>query len=360
MKTKIAIIVTVALLSFVTLGFSLIPGCDRSTDGGVFKSTDGGAKWEQKVYIDEENDLAKANVLSLKIDPNDSNVIYLGVEEAGIYKTTDAGQSWRQVLPVVANIHSIAIDKNDSNLVYASSFDANNGKVFKSPDGFEKTYEEILVEAQGGKALVDIIVDHYDSSILYAISENGGVFKSLDYGETWSAIHWHPGGFSKMKMSPNDSRVIYIGTWGAGLLKTVDGGANWETIAQMSSGGLNEYGEPEYLEQSPNVRDLVVHNSNDIFIATDNGLVKSKDGGRTWSRINLLVQPGTVPVSSLAIPASDPNTIYFIMGTTLHKSTNGGQTWANWLLPTARTIPILKVDPQDPSVIYAGVYKVKE
>ena len=46
MSKQIFLGVTLALMAVVVLGFSFIPGCDRTTDGGIFKSEDGGTTWD--------------------------------------------------------------------------------------------------------------------------------------------------------------------------------------------------------------------------------------------------------------------------------------------------------------------------
>ena len=184
MRIKISLMAAIAILTVGLMGASLIPSCDRSTDGGVYKSTDGGTSWDQKTYISEDDNLNKANVMAIAVNPADPKVVYLGAKGSGIFKSVDAGDNWTRVLPNDVDIFSIAIDPQDANVVYASSLAENNGKIYKSPNGFEETVEEILVEAQGGLALVDIAIDHYNSAIVYAMSEQGGIFKSTDAGET--------------------------------------------------------------------------------------------------------------------------------------------------------------------------------
>lgn len=351
MKTKKIITAASLVLALGLIGaISWLPGCDRSTDGGVFKSTDGGSNWEQKVVIDEENSLSKADVMSMAINPIDSEVIYIGVSGEGIYKTIDAGGTWRRVLPSEVDIFAIAIDPQDPNIVYASSLDGNNGKIFKSPNGFEETVEEILVEAQGGLALVDIIVDHYDDNVIYAMSEEGGIFKSTDAGATWSANYWFDGNLTAITMSPTDSRVLYVGTDGEGVLKTTDGGENWTEI-------VDAFAE---IKGADEIMDIVSVSSDTVYGATSYGLIRTNDGGSTWEVVSSLLEPGEVAVETLVIPPQSPNIIYFANGSALHKSTNSGQTWSNWLLPTSRIISALAIDPTNLDIVYAGVEKPKD
>ncbi|MFC1721339.1 WD40/YVTN/BNR-like repeat-containing protein [Patescibacteria group bacterium] len=352
MKISISLVVVIVVLALGLMGASILPSCDRSNDGGVYKSTDSGNAWDQKTYISEDENLSNVDVMSIAVNPADSNIIYLGVKGQGIYKTTDGGDVWRRVLPSDVDIFAIAIDPKDPNIVYASSLAEDNGKIFKSPNGFEETVEEILVEAQGGLALVDIIIDHYNTSIIYALSEQGGIFKSTDAGATWAAVYWFDGDLAAMGMSPTDSRVIYVGTKDRGLLKTIDGGESWTEIEAIF--------KEQDMSEGANISDLAVVSTDTIYTATWHGLLRTNDGGVTWEEVNALLRPGEVPVKTLVVPVSSPNVIYFANGNVLHKSTNSGETWSNLLLPTARTISVLVVDPNNIETIYAGVIKEQD
>lgn len=350
MNKRIPLVLALVLLGVGFLGASILPGCNNARDGGIFKSEDGGSTWEQKVFIDEDNSLNKSNITALAINPSDSQIIYAGVGGQGIYKTIDGGDSWRQVLPREVDVYAIAIDPSDANMVYASALDGNNGKVFKSPNGFEETFEESLVEAQGGLRLVDMEIDHYDPNKIYALSEKGGIFKSEDAGITWRAAYWYDGVLTAMDMSPQDSRLLYVGTSDEGVIKTTDGGETWEPTSAPEKS----------LKGAENTFDLVAISSETVYAATEYGLLRTNDGGVSWEVVNVLVQPGEVSVETLVIPVTTPNIIYFATGNTLHKSTNGGQTWSNWLLPTERKVDSLVLDPGNADIIYTGVYKEKK
>ncbi len=351
MKTKrIFLLITGFVLAFGLIGASIIPGCDNTSDGGVFKSTDGGTTWEQKVAIDGKNSLKNADVLSLAVNPQDTNIIYAGVQGDGLFKTTDGGDTWREVLPVENNIYAITLDPKDPNIVYAAAFAQGNGKIYKSPNGFEETSEEALIEAQGELALVDIVVDHFDTSKIYVVAEEGGIFKSSDFGETWTSLHWQDGELSSVTMSPDDSRVLYVGTGKDGVLKTTDGGETWTEIEEQ----LEEFDDAE------KINDIVAISSETVYAATDHSLLKTSDGGATWEVVNTLVQPGEVPIGELTINPALANVIYFTTGTAIHKSINSGETWSNWLLPTEREVSSMVIDPENQEILYTGVLKPKK
>jgi photosystem II stability/assembly factor-like uncharacterized protein len=325
-----------------------LPSCDRSRDGGVFKSSDAGYTWQQKVQVSDKENLAQADILCVKLDPLDSQTVYLGVKGKGLYKSLDAGETWQRILPVDSDIYGIAIDPKDSRRVYVAALAMGMGKIYFSPNAFEETIEEILVDPKSDQALKDVAVDGYDSQKLYTVSVNGGIYKSFDGGKSWAVKFWAPDKLNRLRLSPLDSRVIYVSTETRGLLKSIDGGETWSAIEepiQKFAGGAR-------------VHDLVVLNNDTVFLATDYGLLKSTDGGNSWAEIRTLIEPREVPINVLAVP--EPSTIYFAAASSMHWTVNGGQTWTDWLIPTARQISTLNLDPQDSQVMYVGTLNVKK
>ncbi len=350
MKWRFSFLLPIMALALLLMGTSWIPTCDRTSDGGVFKSTDNGYTWQQKNTIGEKENLNQAEILSLKIDPNNSAVIYSGVKGKGLYKTIDAGDSWRRVVPIDSDIHAIAVDAKDSNLVYAASLEATIGKIYKSPNAFEETIEEILVDPRSGQALMDIVIDSYDSSRIYTISEQGGIYKSTDFGSTWAAKYWAKDKLNRVRLSPSDSRVVYVSSTGNGLLKSIDGGETWTEIKESLS----------KFPGAQKIHDLVVLSNELVYIATDYGLLKSINGGNNWEQVRTLIAPEKVPITAMTVDPVDSNIIFFSAASSIHKTVNGGATWADWLLPTARQVSTLVLDPKSSEVIYAGTIKVKK
>ena len=95
--------------------------------GGVWKSVNRGVTWE--ATFDRGGSF---NLCCIKVDPKDSNIVWLGTGENsnprssmigdGLYKSTDAGMTWTRVaLAESEHIGNIQIDPRDSNVVYVSA-----------------------------------------------------------------------------------------------------------------------------------------------------------------------------------------------------------------------------------------------
>jgi photosystem II stability/assembly factor-like uncharacterized protein len=98
--------------------------------------------------------------------------------------------------------------------------------------------------------------------------------------------------------------------------------------------------------------------------ATDGGVWKTDDAGRTWQPI-FDDQP-TQSIGAIAVAPSDPNILYVGSGEGLHRpdlsvgdgiyrSADGGRTWAHLGLTDGQQIPDLAVDPKDPNRLFAAV-----
>jgi photosystem II stability/assembly factor-like uncharacterized protein len=169
----------------------------------------------------------------------------------------------------------------------------HSGGLYYSGDGGE-TWE---VKARG------ITIDHVftvnyahrgDAIVLYAGTQPASIFRSDDYGESWTeqpglkAVpghdKWtfpsppHDAHVKNMTFDPRDSNVIYAAVEQGDLVKTTDGGETWRV--------LDDY----YKSTDWTYRDIhlvVVHpeNSAELYMTTGMGLYRSYDAGETWNLI---------------------------------------------------------------------------
>ena len=177
----------------------------------------------------------------------------------------------------------------------------------------------------------------------------GGVWKSDDYGNTWTPVSdkfFRTSSVGALAVAPSNPDVVYAGMGescfrgnilqGDGIYKSTDAGKTW-----AHSG----------LENTETVSKIRVHPTNpDLVYAAvlghaygpnaERGVFRSKDGGKTWERV--LFRDEQTGAIDLSIDMKNPDVMYAALwqvyrtphsmesggpGSGLFKSTDGGSTW---------------------------------
>lgn len=325
-------------------------GGRAGVDGGIFKSTDKGENWQQKVALAavKPSAIANVNVVTMVFDPQDSRTIYLGTAENGLFYTTDGGEAWLLAGALSGGrIGAVAVDAKDKCNVYA----ATGNRIFKTSD-CTRTWQNIYIDTRADQTVTALAIDFYNSSVIYAGLSGGDMLKSTDSGASWTVIKRFENQVAKILVNYYDTRIIYVGTSGAGIWKSTDSGASWVDLGE----GLNKYdGAREF-------KNLVLDFSkrDALVLASKYGLTRTTDGGASWQPINLLTPPGSVDLFSLALNPQNGNEIYYGTTSTLYKSSDGGVKWVTRKLPTSRAATYLLVDPNNGNIVYLGTTKFKK
>jgi len=141
--------------------------------------------------------------------------------------------------------------------------------------------------------ITDLAIHPSQPGVIYAASAAGGVFKSTDYGATWTATFDNTGTQSvgAIAIHPTNPNILYAGTGeansagdsyeGTGVYKTTDGGQNWTYM-----------GLPESYHIGRIIIDPLRPESVYVAVAgklfgtnTERGLYRSPDGGQTWDQL---------------------------------------------------------------------------
>jgi photosystem II stability/assembly factor-like uncharacterized protein len=244
-----------------------------------------------------------ANVAGSAKNPN---LYYAGSAGGGVWKSTDGGETWNAVFEKqdVASIGDVVIDPTNDQVVWVGTGEANprndvipGDGIYKSTDG-GATWTHLGLEKT--RSISRIIVDprNPDHVIVGALgdvfgpSDARGVYVTNDGGKTWSKTLYlsDQSGASDLSMDAHDSNIIFAGMWH--FLRRP-----WTT----NSGG------------------------------DDDGLYKSIDGGKTWTKLTGHGLPGgTIGRIGVAVAPSDPKRVYALIESTagiLWRSDDGGDTW---------------------------------
>lgn len=158
---------------------------------GVWKSTDFGTTFAR---IDRAPGAADDQYLGLSgrnvtVDPHNHRTVFFAANGAnsGVWRSQDAGTSWVQVDASDA-VLSVTIDPNDSNVVYAGTLSTG---VLKSIDGGASFAAKSsgLPDSFQTSRTGSVVIDAYNSNILYVGTEGGGVYQSTDSAESWLPIN---------------------------------------------------------------------------------------------------------------------------------------------------------------------------
>ncbi len=390
-----------------------------TTGGGVWKTTDGGITWNNI----SDKFFKVASIGSVEVAPSDPNVVYVGTGSAsprgnistgrGIYKSTDAGKTWALVgLDSFLQIGKLQIHPQDADVVYAAVLgnifgpSAERG-VYRTQDGGQTWDKVLFVDEKTG--CIDLVMDPSNPRILYAGfwqaerkpwtivdgGEKGGVWKSIDAGETWERLE---GGLPDgvvgrvgMAVSPvNPDRVWVIqeaeDEKKGGIYMSEDAGKTWKrvnrdhnyrqrawyytrifadpqsehTVYVLNTGfykSLNDGKEFQRIRTPHGDNHCLWINPNDPGImiqSNDGGSNVTFNGGQSWS--TQMNQP-TAEIYRVAVDNRFPYRVYG------DQQDNSSISILSQGRPSQEFYSVgggesghIAVDPRDPDVIYAGNY----
>jgi hypothetical protein len=172
-----------------------------STGGntGLIKSTDGGQTWEVvSTVLDPPVDFH-----AMSVSASDPNVI-IGFDSGGrgLFKTTDGGSTWDSFDYPGDYVIALAIAPDDPAIIFAGT----PGGLFQSGDGAANWTQLNQYKGIGIMALA------FDAEgNLYASTEEFGLAKSPDLGETWQSINRPPDSLTATSMAADSqNNVLYV------------------------------------------------------------------------------------------------------------------------------------------------------
>jgi photosystem II stability/assembly factor-like uncharacterized protein len=224
-------------------------------------------------------------------------------------------------------------------------------------------------------------------NVFYMAPNNGGVWKTTDFGRTWNPIFddQPTGSIGALAVAPSNPNTIYVGSGeglrrpdlsvGDGVYKSTDAGRSWQHLG---------------LREAQQIASIVIDpkDPNRLFVAAqghpygpnpERGIFRSLDGGQTFQKV--LYKDENVGGMDLVFDPHNSQVIFASMwssrrppwpigggytgpGSGLYKSTDGGNTWR----PLTKGLPGAAegigrigpaVSPSDPGRMYAWVNTTK-
>ncbi len=373
---------------------------DLSVGDGMYKSTDAGKTWTHLQLRDTQM------IANLAVDPKNPNRFFVAVlghpygpnEERGIFRSTDGGATFQQVLykDDYVSGNDVVIDPKDPNTVYASmwqqqqgfiengAYGGTDGGIFKSTDG-GTTWKQLTT---GLPAIIEanLAIAPSTPKVIYATvapgaaagggggggggggrgGGGGGIafYKTTDGGDHWflatddprvaeTGSQRHPpdtrplgriggGDLPTVTVDPKNENVVY--SCSTVFWRTEDGGLTW-TAVRGAPGG-DDY-QKSWV--SPD-------NSNIILLVSDQGGVVSANRGESWS--NWYTQP-TAAIYHVTADNAFP---YRLCGgqkdygtASVDSRGNDGEiTFHDWHPVGIEEYGEAAPDPKNPDLVYGG------
>ncbi len=295
-------------------------------------------------------------ITDIESHPNSPETIYLGAATGGVWKSTDNGSTWDfkfDGVPLIS-IGDIAIDPNNEDVIYVGTGEANSSSfsfigngIYKSTDAGESWgHSGLELSAYIGRVVVD-----YDNSnriytavcgSLFTPSEERGIYRSLDAGESWDRILFVNDTVAAIDFlqHPEDPDILYAAMWertrgleyrhsfgeGTGIWKSNDGGDTWN---EMTVGlPIGDVGRPGLAIAKSNPDVLYVFYDMPYYQVD---VYKTQDGGDTWTQTNDGQLDGMNSsfgwyFGQVRVHPDDENMVW-VMGVPVFRSTNGGDSW---------------------------------
>ncbi|HEX8272917.1 MAG TPA: hypothetical protein VF615_09795 [Longimicrobiaceae bacterium] len=326
-----------------------------ATGGGVWKTGDGGVTWRPV----SDRHFASSSVGALAVCEANPDVVYAGMGEAqlrgnvmqgdGLYRSADGGKTWSHAgLRETHVIARVRVDPADCDRVYVAALGRTYGPseergVFRSTDGGKTWTKTLFRDARTGA--VDLALDPSDPKTMYAglwevhrtpwsLSSGGpggGIFKSVDSGETWTELTRNPGlpqglvGKIGVSVSGADPRRVYaiVEADSGGVFRSDDAGATWTRVNQERKLRQRAF---YYTRIYADPKDTAV-----VYVLNV-GFWRSKDGGKTFTAIRTPHGDN----HDLWIDPADPKRMIEGNDGGGNVSVNGGESWTDQDYPTAQ------------------------
>jgi photosystem II stability/assembly factor-like uncharacterized protein len=238
--------------------------------GGIWHSPDDGMTWTRTQVVDLLAEMAAgriyndvASMRAFAMAPSDPNILYVGFHNAvcldgiaafcldpmpNIYRSNDGGYTWQELpgTPFERKaVLSIAVHPVNSQELYAATvmglfYSSNGGDGWTKVESFDLATRQVSITDTDNLmvtldlwVVTDVVFDPFDSQVIFAATQHGGVWRSSDGGQTWSqaAAGMDPNEIvAKLLPDPNYPNLLYAATISSGVYVTLDGGQSWQSI----------------------------------------------------------------------------------------------------------------------------------
>ncbi|MEI6668946.1 MAG: glycosyl hydrolase [Acidobacteriota bacterium] len=361
----IAVAASDANVLYVGTGETAIRGSTSSHGDGVYKSTDAGATWTNVGLADTRQ------IARVRIHPSNPDIAYVAAqghiwgpnEARGIYRTLDGGKTWTKVLFVddKTGASDLMMDPTNPRILYAAFWQVYRkpwtlqsggpgGGLYKSLDGGD-TWKKLaggLPDLVVGKVTVSVSASKPSRVWAMVEAEKGGLYRSDDGGEKWTLVNgshrirqraWY---YSGVFADPTNQDVVYLPN--ISFLKSVDGGKTFSSIRVRHGDTHDLWIDPEHPAR--------------MILGDDGGAEVTANGGETWT------SQDTQPTAQIYRVTTDSRFPYWVYGSQQDNSSiaipsgvrDSSITQAHWHAVAGGESGWIAPDPRNPDIVFAGGY----
>ena len=244
----------------------------------LFRSNNFAQNWNQNL-IANQNEYERFDHLAVHVK-NPNLVFAAGY---GLYLSKNGGKTWIKKLPGDWSIDSIALDPIDETILYIGA----SGGVYKSNDqGSTWTRKPNGFPPLGSRpvdlTITAIAVSSNNPSIVFAGTQGGNIYKSIDAGNRWNKVTRGLKivfGIQDIAIDSTNPDIIYVAAVGSngptGILKSIDGGKSWQLKgSELSLSGINRL-----ILNPANSAQVYIFNTKEIYV--------SKNAAESWQKLDL-------------------------------------------------------------------------
>ena len=296
---------------------------------GIYHSTDGAAQWTKLEGIPYSSRRTRAFAQG----SDDRNLLLAGTTE-GLWVSEDGGGAWRRTTSKALVVNAVIAQPGGTILLGTDEAgvlrSSDRGRTWVSSNtGFSERFVSRLLFDSAGQRLIVAVwgAPHY-----------GGVFVSHDVGESWVRLGTGLDGRQVLSLALLGDTIL-AGT-DEGLFARAPEATRWTPVPTRLDGA----------EVHPRVTELLSLSSGRLLAATPSGVIRSPDGGRTWTKAIL---GSTDEASVLAVSGDDSDLVVAATPTGFFRSSDGGESWKQVSLAMGVTLHALTFDPSDDRVLFA-------
>lgn len=282
----------------------------------IYRSEDAGASWTLSI-----DGIEGTVIHTLVADPKNAGRVHLGMADLGYMTSTDNASSFQS--PVInSNMKSLAVCAGDSRFVYGTGDEGNGNskweasQIWSSGDSGQNWKRLSPKGLPSDAKFGTIVVAPASPKTVYVAASGevksgaGGVYKSVDGGQTWTwASEGLEGGAcfadnifgARRELSVLDSgEMLAVSNKRSKTYRLAAGATRWESVDGNGGNDIDSFGGAFYVAASwngvwrfqngassqlwkGNASSVAVDDKNRVAVGASDGVYLSRDGGATWN-----------------------------------------------------------------------------